>query len=357
MSVIGHGVEICTSTTRPNTPALGTIIYQTDTDEYLKYVNYGGADRWMQADIKANRRLNINGDMSVWQRGTGPVTTNGQYLADRYQCYNTNTYSRSSDTPSGMGFPYSISYGNSSAAYPLIQHKLEAIDSTKLVGKRLTLSFWAKNVSGTVGIYADFLHAGAADNWNTSTNWDSKIGAAIVPTNTWTYYSFTSNIVPANGANGVGFYIPRNNGAATTLVTGVQLEVGTAPSEFEFKDYSEELAKCQRYFYYVKRYTSNSPTLFRFNYGGGVYDNYYYGTFTLPVSPRITSGCSFFDIDAGTRLHKPYVRWDTPNESGIEPLPGNDINYQINIRPSVNDGASYYGMFMYGLGIVYNGEL
>ena len=146
MPVIGHGVEICTYATRPSSPALGTIIYQTDTDEYLKYVNYAGANRWMQADVKTNRRLNINGDLSVWQRGTGPVTTDGAYLADRYQTYNTTSQSRSTDVPVGMGFPYSLSFQNTSTGYPLIQHKLEAADSIKLVGKRLTLSFWAKNV-------------------------------------------------------------------------------------------------------------------------------------------------------------------------------------------------------------------
>jgi len=34
MPVIGTGVEICTSTTRPNNPVVGTIIYETDTASY-----------------------------------------------------------------------------------------------------------------------------------------------------------------------------------------------------------------------------------------------------------------------------------------------------------------------------------
>lgn len=36
MSVIGHGVEICTSTTRPN-PVDGTIIFETDTNNLAVY--------------------------------------------------------------------------------------------------------------------------------------------------------------------------------------------------------------------------------------------------------------------------------------------------------------------------------
>jgi hypothetical protein len=249
MTVIGHGAEVCTSTTRPATPSIGSVIYQTDTNEYLTYVNYGGSNRWMQADLKPNRRININGNMGVWQRGTGPVTTDGQYLADRYQCYNVNSYSRSTDTPSGQGFPYSISFGYSSTSYSLIMHKIEAVDAAMFVGKYLTISFWAKNVSGSVGLYADFLSPTASDNWAGVNNWSSRIGSAVVPTSNWTYYSFTSSVVaPASVANGLGFYIPRNNGAATTLVTGIQLEVGTAPSEFEFESYETTLRKCQRYY-------------------------------------------------------------------------------------------------------------
>ena len=34
MTVIGQGVEICTSTTRPSSPIVGTMIYETDTASY-----------------------------------------------------------------------------------------------------------------------------------------------------------------------------------------------------------------------------------------------------------------------------------------------------------------------------------
>jgi len=34
MTVIGQGVEICTSTTRPENPIIGTMIYETDTASY-----------------------------------------------------------------------------------------------------------------------------------------------------------------------------------------------------------------------------------------------------------------------------------------------------------------------------------
>jgi hypothetical protein len=45
-------------------------------------------------------------------------------------------------------------------------------------------------------------------------------------------------------------------GSATTAndyydITGVQLEIGSAPSEFEFRDFGEELRRCQRYYYRI----------------------------------------------------------------------------------------------------------
>ena len=354
MPVFGSGHEVVTSTTRPASPSVGQLIYQTDTDEYLKYVSYGGANRWMQADVKSNRRLNYNGDFSVWQRGGGTITTSGTYLADRYQTNQVNSTSRSTDVPSNSGFPYSISFGNSSTSYSNVSHKIEASNAARAIGKRITISFWAKNVTGSVPIYVDFVNPTAVDNWNVVNIWESTTG--VVPTSTWTYYTFTSSVVaPASVANGLGFYIPRNNGAATTLVTGIQLEVGTAPSEFEFEPYETTLSKCQRYYFVVKNNASNSPVLYRFNYGGS--DNLYHCTITLPVTPRITNGLSFPIFAAGTQIHKPAVRWDTYSSLSYEVLPGNNTQYQLNITPSVNDGAGFYGIYLYGIGIIYNGEL
>ena len=40
MSIFGAGHEVVTSLTRPATPLVGQTIYQTDTDEFLKYVSY-----------------------------------------------------------------------------------------------------------------------------------------------------------------------------------------------------------------------------------------------------------------------------------------------------------------------------
>ena len=79
MSIFTSGHEVVTSSTKPASPSVGQLIYCTDTDEYLKYVSYGGANRWMQVDVKPNRNVIINGGMNVAQRGTSTAsnTTGG----------------------------------------------------------------------------------------------------------------------------------------------------------------------------------------------------------------------------------------------------------------------------------------
>jgi hypothetical protein len=356
MPLFGSGHEVVTSTTRPASPAVGQLIYQTDTDEYLKYVSYGGDNRWMQADVKSNRRLNYNGNFSVWQRGGATITTSGTYLADRYQTNQVNSTSRSTDVPSNSGFPYSISFGNSSTSYSNVSHKIEASNAARAIGKRITISFWAKNVTGSVPIYVDFVNPTAVDNWNVVNIWDSSIGTVVVPTSTWTYYTFTSSVVaPASVANGLGFFIPRNNGAATTLVTGIQLEVGTAPSEFEFEPYEDTLRKCQRYYYVVFNGSGgNNPALFRGN--SPTIGNTYFFTFSLPVTPR-TANFVIAYPQPGNQIHKPNVRWDTANSIGINASPGNDTRFEFTCTPGVDDGSTFYVCYLYGVSIILNGEL
>lgn len=48
MSVIGHGTEICTSTTRPSTAAQGAIIFETDTNKALTNKSTTSTPSWVE---------------------------------------------------------------------------------------------------------------------------------------------------------------------------------------------------------------------------------------------------------------------------------------------------------------------
>lgn len=332
-----------------SSPSLGQVFYQTDTDEYLKYVSYGGSNRWVQSDVKSARRLNINGDFKVWQRGTSGA--NG-YVADRWSGFNTSSTYRSTDVPTG--FVYSLHYENSGTNQIGILQRLEGADVSHLVGKYITVSFWAKNISGSTNLYARYYTPTALDNWG-GINSFPLVEVSSNPSTSWTYYSATF-LMPASVANGLQITVERGSGAAVAMrVTGIQVEVGTAPSEFEFKSYADELARCQRYYCIIKSNTSNSPALFRTN--SPFLGNLYHCSFSLPVSPRINNGISFPDLQGGSyRIHKPGVRWDNYSSISYEAIPGNDVNYQMWVTPSVDDGSSYYVCYLYGVGIIYNGE-
>jgi hypothetical protein len=58
MTVIGHGVEICTSTTRPTSPASGTVIFETDTNTMYMYA--ASAWRRITADNTSGTVLKVH---------------------------------------------------------------------------------------------------------------------------------------------------------------------------------------------------------------------------------------------------------------------------------------------------------
>ena len=185
----------------------------------------------------------INGAMQIWQRGT---TAASGYVADRWQGVNTTTCNRSSDAPSG--FQYSFEIINTSASYPYVCQSIESSNCFDLVGQSITISFWAKNISGSATLYTEIVYATAVDNF-TSTALISNALNSFSPSSSWTYYTVTFTNLPANVANGLQLRIVRNiASAATTRITGVQLEVGSVATPFERRPYGMELALCQRYF-------------------------------------------------------------------------------------------------------------
>jgi hypothetical protein len=219
----------------------------------------------------------INGAMQIWQRGT---TAASGYVADRWQGVNTTTCNRSSDVPTGH--QYSIEYGNTGATYPYVCQSIESVHCIDLVGQSITISFWAKNISGTATLYTEIAYANSVDNFTSPTIITNSLNSAS-PSSSWTYYTVTFTNLPANVANGLQLRIVRNNAsAATTRITGVQLEVGSVATPFERRPYGLELALCQRY--YQKIYSmvgtpGNSTTNF--------YCNIFYPT-TMRATPTLS---------------------------------------------------------------------
>ena len=184
----------------------------------------------------------INGNMYIAQRGTSG--TSG-YLLDRWITSSTSAQSQSSDAPTG--FINSLEFTSSSATFPNLAQRIERLNSYDLAGRVVTFSFWAKSVSGSSNLYVEIYRANANDNFS-SVTLEGLVVLTASPSASWTFYS-GSITLSASATTGVELRIIRDNtSAASTRVTGVQLEVGSAATPFERRQFGQELALCQRYY-------------------------------------------------------------------------------------------------------------
>jgi hypothetical protein len=230
----------------------------------------------------------INGDMRIDQRNAGAsISANdGTFTLDRFiwnmQTNSKGTGQQSTDAP--PGFKYSLLYTNGSAyTVPTgdtfgVLHRIEGNNVFDLNwgtanAKTVTLSFWVKSsVTGTFGgalkgsygtayTYAFTYAIVAANTWEYKTitipgptvgTWSATTGLGItisiglgngsgasISPNSWT----ASNTWSATGAVSV-----LATAGATFQITGMQFEVGTAATAFEYRPYSTELQLCQRYY-------------------------------------------------------------------------------------------------------------
>jgi len=187
--------------------------------------------------------------MRIWQRGTSFSGISGIiYTADRWNNYlNYGTYSQNTDVPTGSGFQYSMDLSNSTTSYCTLQQRIESYNIYDLAGKTATLSFWAKNVSGSAALNIEYACPSATDNYSSITD-ATDILISSNPSSTWTYYTYTFT-VPANATKGL-YIMPfrSQNSSSETRYTGVQLEAGSNASGFEFLPIDVELARCYRYY-------------------------------------------------------------------------------------------------------------
>jgi hypothetical protein len=222
----------------------------------------------------------INGGMGIWQRGTS-TSTLGAYLADRWATTASTsvTTTRSTDVPSG--FQYSLSLAGTN--YPQAYQKIESVNTQDLVGHPVTLSFWLKQTSGAgaSSLVAYIAYANAVDNFSGVTVISSTI---FTGTTSWAQYSVTFPSMPSLITNGAQVTVYANTtGAATFLVTGVQLEKGVTATSFDYRPYGTELQLCQRY--YETGATGQSLN----NYGFTASVSY---THTFKASKRATPTCN-----------------------------------------------------------------
>ena len=252
---------------------------------------------------RANKNLLINGSMNLWQRSVNAtgLTSNGYHAVDRFgfdiASHGTYTIARSTDVPTGSGFTYSTKIDCTTADTSLAAgaqvDMYQAIEAQNLIRTKkgtasadsLTLSFWIKsNLTGTISaeLYdpdntrqiTQTFTISSADTWEKkeityagdttgAPGADNGVGMYVIfwlaAGSNFTSGSLSTTWTHATSANRVSS--SNINLASSTsnelLITGLQLEQGTAATDFEFEPYDVTLQKCQRYLYMSQEYGSS----------------------------------------------------------------------------------------------------
>ena len=239
----------------------------------------------------SNRRININGDCSVAQRATLSGSSGGGYGGpDRYKLNATShgSYDQSQELDAPDGFDQSLKVDCVSAdtslasnARLMVQHKIEKYDLIRTKkgtsgALPLTVQFWVK--SNKTGTYIFELwdntnnrHISSTYAISSADTWEKKTmtfagdtsGNAFVAGNTsgidcnW-WLAAGSNVTSGTLATSWTANTDANRCVGQTVnigdsgywyMTGFQIETGDVASDFEYRSYGDELARCQRYFF------------------------------------------------------------------------------------------------------------
>jgi hypothetical protein len=307
----------------PNTGAFTTLSATTLTLGGTQNQQLGAGN----ASIMKNRL--INGAMVIDQRNAGAsvTPTDGTYTLDRWLArqsvaskFSVQQNAGSVTPPVGfvnyLGCTSLSAYSVGAGDFYVIQQRIEGFNTSDLGwgtanAKTVTLSFQVySSLTGTFGgalqnatsnrAYPFTYSIGVANTWttisvtiagDTTGTWATNNGIGITVNfglGVGSTYSGTAGAWNGNfnmSATGATSVVGTNG--ATFYITGVQLEVGASATGFEYRQYGQELALCQRYYYQGFYYIYSSP-LSTSEY-----------KVTMRTGPTITGGGAGFSVAVG----------------------------------------------------------
>jgi hypothetical protein len=234
----------------------------------------------------------INGAMVIDQRNAGAsVTANDSvFPVDRFFYYayvngkgTLQQNAGSVTTPTGfkkyLGFTSTSAYSIAAGESLTICQKIEGFNTADLDFGTAN----AKTITVSALVYSSLTGTFGGSVQNSARNRSYPFSYTISTANTWTQISVTiagdTSGTWIGATNGVGMYLHFSVGAgatysgtagawagadyqsatgatsvvgtdgATFYITGVQLEVGSTATSFDYRPYGTELALCQRYYY------------------------------------------------------------------------------------------------------------
>jgi hypothetical protein len=308
----------------------------------------------------------INGNMVIDQRNAGAsVTPASTYTLDRWQGvvsgnpskYSVQQNAGSVTPPAGftnyLGVTSLSAYTVGAGEIYLLAQRIEGFNVSDLDwgtanAKTVTLSFWVRSsLTGTFGgalrnsaatrSYPFSYTITSANTWeqksitiagDTTGTWLTNngigvnvfFGLGVGSTNSGTAGAWAgSNFSSATGATSV----VGTNGA-TFYITGVQLEVGTQATSFEYRQYGTELNLCQRYCRTLDAASATDRAQFS---GVAFQNNVIIASYTFPTmrtAPTATiTNPTFLDVVTS-------VVTSTNNTLGIGELTSNSAQTAVN---------------------------
>ena len=272
----------------------------------------------------------INSGMVIDQRNAGASVTpaSGDYTLDRWQCFSSASSKYSVQQNAGSVTPpagFKNYFGVTSLAattvasgdYYMVEQKIEGLNTYDLAwgtasASPVTLSFWVRSsLTGTFG--GAILNSGSNRSYpftysiSSANTWEQKsITIAGDTSGTWltttgvglyislslgmgsTYSGTAGAWAGAQYWSATGATSVVGTSGATFYITGVQLEVGSTATSFDYRPYGTELALCQRYF--VRLINGNGQELGSgWNYDSSQLSGLLYAPVSMRATPSIIS--------------------------------------------------------------------
>lgn len=221
----------------------------------------------------ARKNLLINGDFSVWQRGTS-IASGNKYAADRWYINGSSAVTTQivNDSAAPVAYAQRITRDGAKIVRQCIELPANGVAGIFAVGQKLTLSGKVRS-SVVEDVVISFGFA------------DDSAGVGFVPTQPATLVPVSANVwvdveipvvvgtspVAGNLAFNLDIQQADIGGSSTFDITALQLELGDTATAFEYVTPADQLARCQRY-YYDRMYlgiTGSSAIDFFYYFGTG----------------------------------------------------------------------------------------
>lgn len=228
----------------------------------------------------AGKNLIINGDFSIWQRGTTFTNPGANtYGPDRWTIGDNTGCVYTRQASDLAGFQYFMrafrTAGTSHTSNINVVQSIETINSIPFAGKTVTFSLYLrKGANGPSNLNIALVWGTNTDGslWGGGGNGGSIISVSQTINTSWTRYTYTGT-VPSNATQLFVWVYYSASGTSPANeyfdITGVQLELGNLATPFSRAgggSIQDELAMCQRYYY--RAASDNGYKMFGIGYAG-----------------------------------------------------------------------------------------